>query len=178
VSTDWYSLEMVLRVAANSEHLRIGIVPYGEQARNGHVLIDAIEPLVPCDCTTGEPRRDLPELPVWETPDWERTAAQLDAHLRHPRTGMTAFRYRQRTYQGLMVLAGLVDYLQQTDRQVDIGIRLGDRQAYRAIRLQLLNRLNELELPKKHLRFKRLKTPPGRRWIGANPGSILYLHPR
>lgn len=174
----WSTVVVILRPRATIEHLRIGVVPAEEAADNGHVLIDALEPLVPCDCTSGEPLLRVAELPPLSTPDWPGIVTRLDDHLRHPRSGMTSFRFHQRTFQGLAVLYQVHDYLERNDRQLDIGIRLGDRQAYRTICQQLRNRLNELELPEKRLRFKKLNTPATGRWVGANPVSILYLRLR
>ena len=175
---DWSPVVVILRPRVAIEHLRIGVVPAEEAANNGHVLIDALDPLVPCDCTSGEPLSRVAELAPLSAPDWAQIVTRLDDHLRRPRSGMTSFRFQQRTFQGLAVLYQVYDYLERNDRQLDIGIRLGDRQAYRTIRQQLRNRLDELELPENRLRFKRLNTPATGLWIGANPGSILYLRLR
>ena len=175
---DWRTQEVVLRVPVTSEHLRSGVVPFDSSAANGHVLLDELDPLVPCSCDSGVPQQDITILSAVEQPDWSAITTALERHLRFPRTGITAFRHEQRTRQGLAVLARTVAYLQRTDRRLDIGILLTDRQAFRTVRTQLQYRLQELNLTDNRLRFKKLSHPPRGQWVGAAGNSILYLRPR
>lgn len=174
----WQTITVTLRVPARGEHLRIGVIPLDSSSVNGHVLLDALEPLVPCDCDTGAPLQEPAPLPELEQPDWSRIATELDRHLRFPRTGISAFRQDQRTHQGLAILAQTVTYLERTNSRLDIGIVLQDRQAFRTVRTQFEYRLKELNLTTNRLRFKKLGRSPQGNWVGADGVGILYLRPR
>jgi hypothetical protein len=175
---DWQLLTVILRVPATSTHLRIGVLPFDTTAANGHVLLDHLQPLVPCDCATGRPLRDIAELSVIRQPDWRAIATELDRHLRFPLSGVSAFRFHGTVQQGVAPLAQIVDYLERQDTRLDVGIHLDDRQAFRTVRTLLENRLKELSLTANRLRFKKLNRPPAGEWVSPRGIGILYLRPR
>ncbi len=176
--TDWHTLEVILRVPAKSPHLRIGVQPYDTTAANGHVLLDRLQPLVPCHCETGRPLGEIVDLPVLRQPDWHAIVTELDRHLRYPQSGVSAFRRRGIIQQGVAVLAQVTEYLEFQDTELDIGILLADRQAFRTVRTLLENRLKELSLTADRLRFKKLSRPPAGEWVSSRGIGILYLRPR